>query len=271
MEMNRIVVFLLLLILFSCNEEKIDKPLQTNELDLLVVEGVLTNEKLNHRIKLTRPYQELNGISEPVTGANIVVIEGNEKVYSTVEFPAGSGDYYTEELTAVFGKPYTLFIQYNGKDYFAVARSVPVEPMSDLQYDKVSEGLYELQINDSGGSPSYVDHYISWANTSACQATALCEGRLVYYDLKTIDVNSLFKPDKEDLWFPVNTVIVRRKYSVSPEYKTFLRSVLSETEWRGGAFDVQRENVTTNLSEGAIGFFAVSTVLSDTIIITEKP
>jgi hypothetical protein len=47
--------------------------------------------------------------------------------------------------------------------------------------------------------------------------------------------------------------------------------VLSETEWRGGAFDVQRENVPTNLSKGAIGFFAVSTVLSDTTIITEKP
>ena len=40
--------------------------------------------------------------------------------------------------------------------------------------------------------------------------------------------------------------------------------MLSETEWRGGLFDVKRANVITNLSEGAVGFFAVSTVVTDT-------
>ncbi|MFZ1807513.1 MAG: DUF4249 family protein [Cyclobacteriaceae bacterium] len=269
--MSRFVIYLSLLILFSCNEEKIEKPLMSIDSDLLVVEAVLTNEKMNHRIKLSHPYQELNGSSMPATGANVVVIEGNEKVYGAIESPVGSGNYYTEEMTAVFGKQYLLFIQYGGKDFFAAARSIPVEPMPDLQYNRVSDGLYGLQLNDSGGSPNYVNYFVSWVGTPACQAEALCEGRLVYYDLKTIDVNALFKPDKEDFLFPVNTIVIRRKYSVSPGYKTFLRSVLSETEWRGGVFDVQRENVPTNLSEGAVGFFAVSTVLSDTVIITEKP
>ena len=64
-------------------------------------------------------------------------------------------------------------------------------------------------------------------------------------------------------------MISRKKFSASPAYKAFLRGVLSETEWRGGVFDVERANAPTNLSEGAIGFFAVSTVVSDTTVVLE--
>lgn len=269
--MNRFILCLLVVTLFSCSEEKFDKPLKTIDSDLLVVEGVLTNEKMSHVIKLSHPYQNLNGEAKTVSGAIVSIFEGNEKVYSVLETPMGSGNYLTEEMTAVFGKKYTLLIQYQGKNFFAVASSVPVEPMNKLQYNKGGDEWYQLQLNDSGSDPNYIDYHISWTNTPECQSGTLCEGRMIYYDLKTVDINSLFKPDKENFLFPVNAIVIRKKYSVSQEYKAYLRSALSETEWRGGAFDVQRENIPTNLSEGAIGFFAVSTVLSDTTIITEKP
>ena len=54
---------------------------------------------------------------------------------------------------------------------------------------------------------------------------------------------------------------------MSSRYQEYLRSLLSETEWRGGVFDVEKANVKTNMSEGAIGFFAVTTVVSDTITV----
>ncbi|MBE9509733.1 MAG: hypothetical protein IMY71_02550, partial [Bacteroidetes bacterium] len=44
-------------------------------------------------------------------------------------------------------------------------------------------------------------------------------------------------------------------------------TMLSETEWKGGVFDVLPGNVYTNLSEGAVGFFAVSTVVSDSTVV----
>jgi hypothetical protein len=50
-------------------------------------------------------------------------------------------------------------------------------------------------------------------------------------------------------------------------HAAFIRTLLSETEWRGGLFDVQPGNVQTNLSEGAVGYFAVSTVVGDSTII----
>lgn len=261
---------ILVLLLCSC-EEPIDKSLNTVDSDLLVVEAVLTNEKINHKIILSHPYQSINGSPAPATGATIYIIEGNSVVYNAVEYPLGSGVYYTEELIAVFGKPYTLLIQYQGKNFTAQSGSVPVEPLPPFQYERAAEDYYRLIITDSGSDSNYVDYMVTWINTSFCQTGELCNGRVVHYDLKTIDVNELFKPDQKDFVFPEGSIVIRKKYSVSPDYKSYLRSVLSETAWRGGVFDVQRSNPVSNLSNGAIGYFAVASVVSDTTIIVKKP
>ncbi|HEY0772396.1 MAG TPA: hypothetical protein VGD31_18880, partial [Sphingobacteriaceae bacterium] len=70
---------------------------------------------------------------------------------------------------------------------------------------------------------------------------------------------------KTDFIFPSRSTVIRRKFSVSDRYRAYLRSMLSETEWRGSVFDVQRDNAPTNFTPGAIGFFAVSTVVADTL------
>jgi hypothetical protein len=46
----------------------------------------------------------------------------------------------------------------------------------------------------------------------------------------------------------------------------FLRGVLSETDWRGGMFDVLPGNARTNMEGEAIGFFTAADVLRDTIV-----
>ncbi len=256
-------------LLISCEEVPIDFPLQSQQLNVLVVEGILTNERINHRIRISRPYTTQNGTPVPVAGAIVSITDGTSSVILT-EVPAGSGEYFTPQVRAVFGRTYTLYIQYQGKNYFAQDSSVPVEPLQALDYRRVGE-QYTLNLYRTGQDPNFIGHQISWSNTPTCTAGITCEGRIVYYDLKTVDVNEIFKPDKAEFNFPVGSIVIRKKYSVSPAYKTFLRSVLSETEWRGGVFDVQRADVATNLSEGAIGFFAVTTVVSDTTIVVEKP
>ena len=266
----RYLYIIVLLFIFSC-EDRIEKSLKVENSDLLVVEAVLTNENQNHKITLTHPYYAINGKAIPAAGAGVFVIEGSNVVYSVTEDPPGSGEYFTEEMTAVFGRQYTLLVQYQGKIFSALSNSVPVEPLESIQYQRATNDFYRLSVTDSGNEPNYIDYSISWNSTPVCLPGELCEGRVVYYDLKTIDVNSLFKPDQKDFTFPVGSIVIRKKYSVSPGYKSFLRSVLSETEWRGGVFDIQRANATSNLSEGAIGYFAVSSVVSDTTIIAEKP
>lgn len=260
MKLHQWTILFFLLCLSGC-EETIDSESGINN-DLIVVEGIITNERINHRIKITRPYNIQNGEPTPVTGAVVRISDGDDTA-TLREVPPGSGNYFTPLARAVFGKTYTLTILYEGKTFIASDNSVPVEPLSDIALQEHNRG-YSLLSNSSGDIANFVDHTLNWENTPSC--TTSCEGKVVFYDLKTIDVNELYKPKDELFIFPENTVIIRKKYSVSPAFKAYLRAMMSETRWRGGVFDVERDNVPTNLSQGATGFFAVSTVVSDTVI-----
>jgi hypothetical protein len=259
----RFLIFPALLTL-AC-EENVDMPLSKQDTGLLVVEAILTNENKNHLVKLSMPYAEPNGKSLPATGASVYVFE-DTTISVLTEFPVGSGNYYTPVRRAVFGKLYTLYIRYNGMQYFAQDSPVPVQPLPSLRYSEGDAG-YTLNLEPEGSDPNYIDHLITWENSGACSVTEPCQGKVVFYDLKTIDVNEIYKPDKIPFYFPKQSLVIRKKYSLSPAYKMFLRSMLSETEWRGGVFDVQRSNVTSNLSAGAVGFFAVCSVVSDTTLV----
>ena len=261
----KIVLPFLFAALASC-EEEVGVTLQPAANNYLVVEGVLTNENVRHLIRLSLPYSGINGTPQPATGAAITISEG-ANVYTLTETPAGSGLYYTDSMIAVVSTTYRLDIQYKGKSYFAEDSSVPVEPLGPLEYQRGSDTLmYTIVFNKSGTTPNYVQYEIDWTNTSFC-ISGQCRGEVYFYDLKTTDVNEIFKPSKAEFDFPPGSAVVRRKYSASPGYQAFLRGVLSETEWRGGIFDVERANAPTNLSDGAIGYFAVSTVVSDSTVI----
>lgn len=255
-------VFLVCTIAIGGCEEVVDRSIVSGE-PKLVVEGVLTNERTRHTVKLSRSYAGQDGSGTPVSGALVRVTEGLTE-YPLTENPAVPGEYDTPDMRAVFGRTYILHIRYMGQDYEARDSSTPVEPLTPLQYRAVTDG-YVLTMNKSGQDPNYIRHEINWENTSVCQGN--CEALVVFYDLKTIDVNEVTKPDKEEFVFPAGSTVVRRKYSVSPAYKSFLRAVMSETEWRGSVFDVDRANAPTNLSNGAIGFFAVTTVTTDSTVV----
>lgn len=262
----RWIWFVCVTALFSC-EEKVERPLPQNAPDLLVVEAVLTNEYKNQLVTLTLPHTTPNGTSLPATGAVVTIAEEKGITYWLSEFPAGSGKYYSPLMRAVFGRTYALTISYQGITYTAQDRSIAVDAMPPLTLAKTTEPYYRITSKAEGNVPNYLTHDVSWVGTPYCSAGQTCQGLLISYDLKNLDANDIFKPAKDDFIFPVGSVIIRRKYSVSPAYQAFLRSMLTETEWRGSVFDVDRSNTATNLSTGAVGFFAVTTVVSDTTVV----
>ncbi len=264
-----ILLLVFLLIHVSCEQEKITWPLNNSPSDLIVVEGILTNEKIRHAIKLSKPYLEQNEIPEPISGATVYIITNDSipLVIGTNETVEGSGIYLTDSIRAVANTLYTLVINYNSNEYRASAVQPPVEALGAISYKQVSDSTYTLNFISSGLDPNYIKHQIDWQSTDECVNPDSCQALQIFYDLKNIDINEQFKPDQEVVVFPKGTTIIRKKYSVSDEYRAYLRGMLSETAWRGGLFDVYQANPPTNLSDGAIGFFAVSTVLSDITII----
>jgi Domain of unknown function (DUF4249) len=260
------ISFLIIAMLAGC-EEQFNWDLADKEADLVVVEAVLTNENKNHLIKLTKPYLDQNQSPKPINAAFVAVLTDTDTIIAT-ETPSNSGLYYTEKMQAVVGKVYVLAIGYNGKIFYAFAGQPPGEPLEPLLKKEVSEGLYTLDFRETGDNANYIKYFLDWQSVGNCADSLDCQAKQIYYDLKNIDVNKQFKPTQERVDFPAGTVIIRRKFSVSPKYREYLRGMLSETSWRGGLFDSFPANAATNLSEGAVGFFAVSTVISDTTIIT---
>lgn len=254
--MRLTTIIIAIVILTSC-EDVVNRPFKSGDRKL-VVEGVISNENTRHLISLRWSASTPNGLATRVDGA-IVTISDGTTTYALLRDGA-AGDYYTPPMRAVVGQTYTLRILYDGKEYVAQDSPVPAEPMNPLSYRKVNNG-YAINFEESGEDANYVRHDIAWYSPD-CPSSS-CFGQVMYYDLKTIDVNEGTKPPKEDFVFPAGSAVTRRKYSLSPAYKTYLRAVLSETEWRGSAFDVEHANAPTNLTNGATGFFATCSVVVD--------
>ncbi len=266
MNLRQIKHVLVFLILVSCEAER-DWDLQSESLPVIVVDGILTNEKKAHEIRLTRPVMEMNQTPMPVSGAVVAVFDGS-KVYLLHEDPVNAGLYKTiPEFRALYGKQYRLYIYFQDQEYRANASMKPVTPLQPMNISHVGE-LFKIELQESE-EPSMVEVYLDWSHLPGYKDKPADEtqAKLVFYSLNSIDVNEMFKPGKETVLFPMGTKILRKKYSLSDDHQKFLRTMLSETEWNGGVFDVLPGNVYTNLSEGAVGFFAVSTVVSDSTVV----
>jgi hypothetical protein len=159
---------------------------------------------------------------------------------------------------------YRLGVKVMSREFSALARMVPVTPIGLFRYtaDNSREGYFFIT-EPVSAIPALTEYEVSWevpGNPGERDTSVLR-----YYTLSTVDVNQFFKPAGTKHSFPANSQIIRRKYSLAPDYERFIRSLLSETEWKGGWFDVLPGNLHTNLTPGALGYFAACSVVTDTV------
>lgn len=151
----------LLVILFGC-EEVSDWPLDGRDHDLIVVEALVTNELKQHTVRLSRPVKALNTMPDPVSGAVVAVRAGND-IHIFNEDPAGSGLYLSDTFAADVDKNYLLYINQDGKEYFAQAKMIPAATMKPLIYRLVDaeRKIYEIVFQESTDA-SKKEYWISW-------------------------------------------------------------------------------------------------------------
>lgn len=253
----------------ACNEQ-VDWDLQYQQEDILVVEGKITSEMRQHEVKLCRPVYEMNGTPEPVTGALIEIYDGTH-IYSLSADPGHPGLYRTDSLFAAqLNRYYQLRISHDKKRIRAVTLMREVEAFQDMNvYLAQSDPpLLGAHIHDSE-EPSIVRLELDWSQVQGYGALpdTATHAEIFHYSLNSVDVNEIFRPEQEQVRFPPGTMVFREKESVNPWYAEFLRGILSETNWRGGMFDVLPGNARTNMEGDAIGFFTAADILRDTIII----
>jgi len=265
--------FLVLLLVSGSCTEKIDWDLDYQEVDILVVEGKITSETRAHEVHLSWPVYEVNTLPEPVLGAVVEINDGRE-IHSLTEDASRPGTYLTD--SAFFGqvnRGYQLRIQYQGKRISAIAFMAEVLPFPDMSVYPVQADppLFEAYISDRNG-PAVIRLELDWSSVPGYDTLPPedTHALIYHYTLGTVDVNHIFAPERERVQFPPGTIVIREKESVSREYEEFLRGMLSETDWRGGVFDVLPGNARTNLNGDAIGYFTAADVIRDTIVIKPR-
>ena len=260
-------------VLFPSCEEKIDWQLETENINTIVVDGVITNEVKYQQIRLTKPFKSQNDQPIAVSGASVKILVDNIQV-QFIESPENPG-YYLSEIRAAasIDKTYKLKIQVEDQEYIAEAYMIPVIPSGPPTWVFDSnKGLYTISWPASQYSQYEQAMYeadISWSHLlDSVYADSVSTAKLMYYTFNTIDVSYvIFPQDKEEVYFPLYSKAVVKKYSLTDEYASFLRALLAETEWQGSLFEDARGNLPGNISNGGLGYFGVCSVISDTLIV----
>lgn len=249
-----LTISLITILSFQC-EEISDQSLEVNNESLLVVDGGITNENITQEIKLTLTFDEIGQKPPPVTDALVLINDGEMNHFFTHD-DSRPGTYQNNSLIALFSKVYILYIQYEGKEYVAFATSDVGTSLPPLQLEETESGDFEYIHTES--IPSMTNVRAVWN-----QGGEEMSKEAFFYTLNAVDITKTFAPDKEPFTFPRGAILHRKKYSLTADHQNFLRSFLSEVDWRGGGFDNAPGNVLSNLSEGALGYFYVSMVDSD--------
>lgn len=254
---------IIILIFLSACEKEYNKLPEIKPLNTIVIESIITNEIKEQLVKLSYPIDSFNAKAKPISGAKVSIADK----YSTIifnEHPILKGHYYSQTFQGLTGRNYTLKVSFSGNIYEAIASMVPLITKDSFVLAK--EGTLYKYIQLYSEIPIMIELNYDWSMVQGYEFKK--NSALEYlYTLNNIDVNKSFAPDKEKILVPAGTKIIKKRYSLTQQHQAFLRSLLMETEWSGGLFDVQRANVKTNISNGGLGFFAACTVVTDTIIV----
>ena len=135
----------------------------------------------------------------------------------------------------------TVFDGFGNRRITAVTSMREVSPFQDMNVHRVQSAppLLEAYISDSD-EPSIVRGGLDWSHLPGYELLpdSATHAVIYHYTLNGVDVNKIFKPPQEHVRFPPGTIVFREKESVTLWYGEFLRGILSETDWRGGMFDV---------------------------------
>lgn len=250
----------------ACVEQvDIEDYLKSEPSGRLVVEGIITNERKPHRVKLTRTGKSLpDDPYELVSGAEVSITDGTT-VYLLTENATEPGSYFTDSIRGEANKTYRLTIALDGNVYEASDVMAAVTPFGR------AEGIVLGSNNPPKG---YVQTpLIVFGSTAPAMISIELDNphpgdkytRLDYYTFPGVHPDD-FLPKYVDasLAYDEGTKLTQKKYALSEAHYQFLRALMLETEYKGGIFGSVRANVPTNLNNGAIGFFGACEMISRT-------
>jgi len=250
--------------LTSC-EEVIEWDIPENEDKSIVIEAIITNEMKRQEIVLSSSFTDLNGLGEAIQDAECFVTSKGQ----VIEFQEISpGKYLSLDVFAIeIGKKYKLLVKTGGKEFEAISEAVENAPVANFPFVRhnQTDSVYiaNVGVDYSQQEQAMYDFNIDWKHL---EPDGKNEARLKHFVFNSVNIGQLFGPEKERLLFPRGSVVIKRKYALNEDFAEYLRGNVIESQWKGGFFEEASGNLKTNLNNGALGFFAVCSVQSDTLI-----
>ncbi len=274
--MRRFWIHIALLLILSACVKEADWSVPEDGNNYIVVDGIITSEAKTQYLYIHNNKAGLNDATIPISGA-VVIISNEDATYQLYEDAEEAGRYITDSIVAAqLDKSYSLLILYQENIFSAQAYMVTGKAFPELSYKKNEDGeLYSIDYVASSfetEDPAMWEILVDWSSVPGYENENPddCMKKTLFYTLPTLDVSQVFAPALEQISFPAGTKIDQRRYSLTPEHAAFIRSLLLETSWQGGVFPSDPANVSTNLSEGALGFFGVCAVNSLSLIVTAE-
>jgi hypothetical protein len=252
----QITVIVLFCLLSSC-EKVIDLHLDTSS-SQVVIQGNVYDQPGPYTVKISKSvnFDESN-VYPVVTGATVVISDNAGNSDTLTE--ASSGIYITSALQGVPGRTYTLTVKTDGQTYTA-SSTLPNAVEMDSIYMEKSRFGNEKQITIDFTDPANIDNYyrlIEFVNNTQqdqfyAASDKLYQGEEISYSFMSQDNdNKLETGDKVTIWLECVDKFV---------YEYF------RTAGREGGQSASPANPTSNVSNGALGYFNACSVRTISII-----
>ncbi len=279
-------------LIFQSCEEDIEIVLNTEDQRRLVLYGYLTTDTMKHELNLTYTADYFfNQPPEAVNNSIIKIIEYKDaglqnptgRVIEYEEAPEKDGTYITKNITySIEAKYYKLIAEVTAPDiqgtYEAVSYCPPINRSDDF--------YIELEYHDEWGKDGYFevkcwyqdlptqDWYLFNIYKNGVLITDTLDSKQVsddsFYNGSNTNgagVGFLDQSKKSEQLHPGDTILFQAG-SVTEEYAMFIWEAQEEIFFGSPLFDGPPANISSNISNGAFGFFtSFSTAYAKTIYI----
>ncbi len=267
------ILFLILTFLWCCTE-RIDIEVDSTY-TRLVVEGYVTTDTMQHQVRLTKTSDYFyNQSTSPVSGA-LVRIDDGHTFFKLNEEPDIPGVYVTSgDFHGIPGKTYTLMISQvdinddgQTEEYSANSELHPVNSVDSIKLELLESIHYSIyQVKVYAQDPPEKNFYAFKVYKNGKLITDSLSNLIVQDDVffngnYTYGIPSQFlDQQKEDEKVNPGDIITFELNGITEEYYNFILEAQSEIFYQTPLFSGPSANISTNISNGAIGFFTAYSI-----------
>jgi hypothetical protein len=301
--MQLVLLFILLLVINGCIEQFV--PETSDDKDLLVVEGLITDQPGQDTIKLSRSLPlGAKSSAKPLSGCSVTISDDIGNLFSSTEMAAGTY-IINSPFQGVVGRSYTLHIQTNESFHNLSFESSPVlmkpvPPIDSVYYEKVvlsqsSEGdpleegcLVYLNTHDLESKckffrwefvetwefklPYEVPNKVCWITKNSDKINIKSTTTFTEDRIERLPVNYITNSTDR---LNIEYSILVNQYSLNQDEYNYWEKLKNTSEKVGSLYDITPSSTTSNVrciekpAENVLGYFSVSAVKSKRIFIKD--